>query len=337
MTSVLLTLQRLVRSAAGLAIGLPLFAFLCWAYNPTLLNNLFPFAGPVKPSTMAAVFSCGLSLWLQADGETMTRARRRLAQGFAGLAGLLAAVTMLEYLLSIDLGVDLWLASIADAAADSASGRMAPATAFAILMLALALFQLDSKQGGNEDASHYLALVGGTIGAIALVGYLYGVETLYTVGTANTISIFSAALLLTLGLGILSARPTRGFMATLTSDDLGAVMLRRVLPFAIALPIMAGWIRIAAQRSGRYDFNFGVALAVSAVMLIILAFLWSLAGNLNRSDRQKKHILQILQQREAPHRLAAESRSYGDLSPGPRPGTPWSFLPNWKASSVCLQ
>ena len=311
MTSVLLTLQRLVPSAAGLAIGFPVFAFICWAYNPTFLYNLSPSAGTVKPSTMAAICFCGLSLWLQADEAAMTRARRRMAQGFAGLAGLLAAVTMLEYLLSLDLGVDLWLASVPDLAVDSHPGRMAPATAFALFMLGLALIQLDSKHSGQDQASHYLALAGGTIGAIALVGYLYGVQTLYKVGTSNTISIFSAALLLALGLGILSARPTRGFMATLTSDELGAVMLRRVLPFAIALPILAGWIRIAAQRSGRYDFNFGVALAVSAVMLIILAFLWLLAGNLNRSDGQKKHILQILQQREARHRLALKAGRMG--------------------------
>ncbi|ULA58673.1 MAG: conserved membrane protein of unknown function [Nitrospira sp.] len=311
MTSVLLTLQRLVPSAAGFAIGFPVVAFLCWAYSPTLLYNLWPSAGTVKPSTMAAVFCCGVSLLLQADEQVLTRTKRRIAHGFAGFACILAILTMVEYLLALDLGVDLWLASIPDSEVDTHPGRMAPATAFAVLMLALALLQLDSQHNGREDASHYLALLGGTVGAIALVGYLYGVQTLYKVGTSNTISIFSAALLLTLGLGILSARPNRGFMATLTSDDLGAVMLRRVLPFAIALPILAGWIRIAAQRSGRYDFNFGVALAVSAVMLIILAFLWYLAGNLNRSDGQKKHILQILQQREARHRLALKAGRMG--------------------------
>jgi PAS domain S-box-containing protein len=218
---------------------------------------------------------------------------------------------MVEYLLSIDLGIDLWLASHPDMTGDAHPGRMAPATAFALLMLGLALFRLDSQPTGHDNASHYLALLGGTVGAIALVGYLYGVQTLYKVGTSNTISIFSAALLLALGLGILSARPTRGFMATLTGEDLGAVMLRRVLPFAIALPILAGWIRIAAQRSGRYDFNFGVALAVAGVMLIMLAFLWFLAGNLNRTDGQKKHILQILQQREARHRLALKAGRMG--------------------------
>ena len=157
MTSVLLTLQRLVSLAAGLAIGFPVVAFLCWAYNPALLSSLVPSTGTVKPSTMAAVFTCGLSLLLQADEHTISPARRRIAQAFAGSACLLATATMLEYVLSLDLGVDLWLASTPEMAGDSHPGRMAPATSFAILMLGLALLTLDSKQGGHEDASHYLA------------------------------------------------------------------------------------------------------------------------------------------------------------------------------------
>lgn len=311
MTSVLLTLQRLVPWATGLSIGVPVAAFLYWFYNPAIPAEWLPYAGTVKPATMAAVFFCGLSLWLQADEQQVTQLKRRTGQGLAALAFLLAAGTMAEYFLSIDLGIDLWFIPSPDYALDSHPGRMAPATAFAILMLSLALLRFDSNQSGQEDAGHYLALLGGTVGAIALVGYLYGVRTLYKVGTSNSISIISAALLLTLGLGILSARPARGFMSTLTGDDLGAVMLRRVLPFAIALPILAGWIRIAAQRSGHYDFNFGVALAVAVVLLIMLAFLWYLAGNLNRTDGQKKHILQILQQREARHRLALKAGRMG--------------------------
>lgn len=311
MISTLLTLQRLVLWAAGLAIGFPAMAFLCWAYDPALLHNLCPFPSTIKPTTLAAVFFCGISLWLQAEETTGATLRRRIAQGSAFLACLLAALTLLEYLLSIDVGIDLWPTSLSDFSVDSHPGRMAHPSAFALLALGLALLRLDTTGGIGHAASQYLALLGGTIGAIALVGYVYGVQTLYKVGTSDSISIFNAWLLFALGLGILGARPTRGFMTTLTGEDPGSVMLRRVLPFAIALPILAGWIRITAQRSGRYDFTFGVAMAVAAVMLIMLAFLWFLAGNLNRTDSQKKHILQILQQREARHRLALRAGRMG--------------------------
>ena len=38
---------------------------------------------------------------------------------------------------------------------------------------------------------------------------------LYQVGSFSTVSLYSATLLFLIGLGILAARPTRGFMATL--------------------------------------------------------------------------------------------------------------------------
>ena len=88
-------------------------------------------------------------------------------------------------------------------------------------------------------------------------------------------------------------------------------MLRRLLPFAFGLPILAGWIRITAQRFGHSGFNFGVALAVTAVTLIVLAVLWTVAGIFNRTDGQKKHLLHILQQREARHRLALKAGRMG--------------------------
>lgn len=119
------------------------------------------------------------------------------------------------------------------------------------------------------------------------VGYLYDVRLLYQVGEFVSISLSAAILLSAIGAGILCARPENGFMAILASEDLGGVMLRRLLPFAFGLPTLAGWIRITAQRSGHYRFNFGVAVAVATVILIVLSVLWVLAGTLNRTTSKK--------------------------------------------------
>ena len=74
------------------------------------------------------------------------------------------------------------------------------------------------------------------------VGYLYDVRLLYQVGEFVSISLSAAILLSAIGAGILCARPENGFMAILASEDLGGVMLRRLLPFAFGLPTLAGWI-----------------------------------------------------------------------------------------------
>jgi PAS domain S-box-containing protein len=309
-TSVLAHFQRLAYAAAGLAILLPLGLLLGWTIDPALLFRLPASFHSATPNMAVGALLCGVALLLQIQAPLSER-RRRAAQMAATITCLLALATLLEYLFSIDLGIDRWGFTRPDEEAVLHPWRMAPPTAVALLSLGISLFCLDSRSVRRHDLSQYAALIGATIGCVAFVGYLYGVPSLYQVGAFSSISIVTAALLTLIGVGILSARPQQGFMAPLATDDLGSLMLRRVLPFAIGLPILAGWIRITAQRSGLYSFNFGVALAVATVILIVLAFLWALAGTLNRTDGQKKHLLQILQQREARLRLALKAGRMG--------------------------
>lgn len=309
-TSVLPHFQRIAYAAAIFTIVLPLGILLSWANGIPLLSELPSSLHTIKPNTAVATLLCGMALLLQIHAP-LSPIRRHIATLCAGIACFLAIATLSEYLLSIDLGIDRWSLSVPDAEPDPQPWRMAPHTAVALLMLGISLFRLDRASVSRHNASQYGALLGGIIGGVALVGYLYGVQSLYQVGVFYSISLSTAGLLTAIGLGILCARPERGFMATLASEDLGGLMLRRVLPFAVGLPILAGWIRITAQRSGHYGFNFGVALAVAAVILIVLAVLWVLAGTLNRTDGQKKHLLQILQQREARHRLALRAGRMG--------------------------
>ncbi|MBA2485473.1 MAG: PAS domain S-box protein [Nitrospira sp.] len=308
--SVLSTFQRTAYAAAVFTVVWSLAIFLRRTGDSAPFS-IFPAAfQTIHPNAALGMLLCGTALWLQIC-EPLTDLRRRLARVCGTAACLLAVATLGEYLFSVDLGMDRWSLFVPDMTAESGSRRLAPPTAIAILMLGMALLRIDGAPGSRHDPAQYSALIGGTIGGVAVVGYLYGVQSLYQVGAFPSISASTACLLAAIGWGILCARPGQGFMATLASEDLGGLMLRRILPFAIGLPILAGWIRITAQRSGLYGFNFGVALAVAAVLLIMLAVLWVLAGTLNRTDGHKKHFLQILQQREARHRLALHAGRMG--------------------------
>ena len=302
--------RRIAYTAAVFTIVLPIGILLSWLESPTSLPGLPSDFHTIKPNTALATLLCGLALLLQIQ-EPMAPLRRRLAQICATLACLIAGGTLLVYFFLVLTGVHPLQLSRLDIEVVSSPWQMAPPTAFAILMLGISLLRMDRISVGGHHVTQYGALMGGTIGSVALVGYLYDVRSLYQVAEFASISLSAAILLTAIGVGILCARPEKGFMAILASEDLGGLMLRRVLPFALGLPILAGWIRITAQRSGYYGFNFGVALAVATVILVVLSALWVLAGTLNRTDGQKKHLLQILQQREARHRLALKAGRMG--------------------------
>lgn len=130
----------------------------------------------------------------------------------------------------------------------------------------------------RASSSQYFAVATVLTGGIASTGYLYGVPPVHDSAAYGPIEASTAALSVILSLALLCTHPTEGFMRTLMSPHIGGTLLRRLLPFAIGLPILAGWLRILGQRQGWYSLDFGVAVVVGIVLLILLICLWYVAA-----------------------------------------------------------
>lgn len=82
-------------------------------------------------------------------------------------------------------------------------------------------------------------------------------------------------------------------------------MARRLIPAALLVPVIVGWVRLSGQRAGFYETEFGLALfatASSMVMLvIILACVLSLSG---LEGEQEGTARELQTQRDALQRLA---------------------------------
>jgi hypothetical protein len=144
-------------------------------------------------------------------------------------------LTLTEYLLALDLGIDQLLMRGASDPVDRAPpGRMAPATAVALLCLALA----PTLQGTGRwhRVSQVVAAAGGLIGFLAVLGYAYGVDALHGVGAYSSVALHTAAGLVVLCLGTLLARPSQGLMRLMADTTAGGVAARRLLPFVLAPP-----------------------------------------------------------------------------------------------------
>src|SRR5204862_5901121 len=87
-------------------------------------------------------------------------------------------------------------------------------------------------------------LMMGFLGGVALIGYLYDVSALHEVGSFATMAVHTAGLMVVLAAGLLYSHPSGGTMEILHSDTLAGVSVRRLLPFAIATPIVIGWFRL---------------------------------------------------------------------------------------------
>jgi hypothetical protein len=149
-----------------------------WVFDIATLKSILPGLATMKPNTALCFMLAGGSLWLL-NGEP-TRLKRRLALAGASFVTALALLTLSQDLFGWNLGLDQLLFQDTPAAGSTAApGRMSPATAFNFSLLGGALLLLDVKRGRGWWIAQRLALLASIVALLALVGYAYGVQSLY--------------------------------------------------------------------------------------------------------------------------------------------------------------
>jgi two-component system, sensor histidine kinase and response regulator len=261
-----------------------------WALDVGVLKRVLPGLVAMNPVTAVCFILAGASTWLVQD-ERASQSVRRMARVCALGVALVGLLKLLQIMLGLDFGIDQILLPKrleAESVVTGLPNRMAPNTAFGFLLIGGALLFLDTRTRRGRWPAPYLAVVVLVVSVLALVGYLYGVTYLYGIASYIPMALHTALAFLMLSAGVLCARPGRGLMAIVTSRNLGGVLARRLLPAAILVPAVLGWLRLKGQQAGLYGIELGTSLITVANMAIFAALvLWS-ARLLYRIDRERK-------------------------------------------------
>jgi signal transduction histidine kinase len=321
------------RLISGISLTVVLLSALMlsgWAAHTPLFTYLFPDHESVKPNTAAAFILAALSLWLLAPLQN-TLPRRLAGVAFGLLVSAIGLCTLFQYVFQLELGIDALLFDVTPRnAADLYPARMSIEGAFNFALMGLALATLDRSAVRGFVLAEQLTLTPLFVSILAIIGYLYSQQSLYKIGPYTALALPSSVLFLVLASGIFLARPNRGLMATLMSRSAGGVILRRMLPVAVGIPILIGWLRLRGQELGLYDLGFGLALFAAFTTLSGTIFLWRFASSLNRADMQRtqsenrvRRLLSQAEEREQALRdkqaelvQAAKLASIGELATG---------------------
>jgi len=278
--------RRLISRAAGAAAILVGCSVLVgWVLDIGALKSVLPGVVTMKANTALGFVLSGLSLCILSSEQADQR-WRRIGQGCAVIVALIGLLTFSEYLFGWDLGIDqLLINERLGAVGTSQPGRMAPTTALDFLMIGLALLLLTARRG--VGAVQLLILAAGFIGLLNLIGYAYGVSSLYGVASYTRMAVHTAVTFMALSVGILFVRLDDGLMATVASDSVGGVVARRLLPAAIVVPFLLGWLRLIGQREGLYDTEFGTAIFALSMGTVLAFLIWWSARSLNRIDAER--------------------------------------------------
>jgi PAS domain S-box-containing protein len=169
-------------------------------------------------------------------------------------------------------GPDSWLFR---AAVDAMSpvNRMAPNTAAIMIPVALSVACLDVDIRGIRPA-RLLVLLSMPLTLVVGVGFLFGVEELYGWGAYIPMARGTAVTFVALQLAVIAGRIEHGVTRLLVASGAGGVAARRLLPSAILLPLVLGYVRLAGQRRGFYGPEFGTVLFSLAMIAVVGVLGW---------------------------------------------------------------
>jgi diguanylate cyclase (GGDEF)-like protein len=294
-----------------------------WALDVAALRSVLPGLATMKVNTALGISLLGAALCLAQRGI----AAARLSRAAAAAAAAIGLVTLLEYGLDWDAGIDQWLLGDRETAAKVFPGRPSHATAFELVALGIGMLCIGSRSWRHAKTG--TAVIALLVSWIAVNGHLFNAQALYGIFPYSSMAVHTAAICVLLSLGLLATEPLCLLCRTVLAKDLGGVVSRWLLPFAVLAPPVLGWLFSHGSGLGIYRNEFGwtlysVSTTVGSVGLILL-----LAHRIAVLDAERTTATEL--SRRDPltglwNRRAFDSRFLEDFSLAKRHSRPLSLL-----------
>ncbi len=252
-----------------------------WWLDITALQHVSQPRADLQSHTALSFLLSGLALWWLRARSPDRRAQLAGRVG-AGMVVVLGLLGLFESLTGGHPALETWLAGSANDVPMHATEPMERVIAGNFLLIGLALLLLDKTTRRGLRPAEWLVLPPLMAAFITVAGAMYGTHTL------SSMAIHSALGFALLGAGILGARPEQGWMTVITSDLLGGIVMRRLIPvILLAIPLMF-WVRLLGEEAGYYDTEFGIVLMLLGNILILFNVLWLTARFLNRAETRRR-------------------------------------------------
>ncbi len=276
--------RRVVQWAGVISIVGGLALLLAWLLRAETLAGIMPGWPTTKANTALCFILLGIALPLRQP------ARRPIA---CPLCLLIAMLTLAQYTFGVDLGIDELLVRDRLTPAEAFPGRMSPATASCLALLAIGC--------GVRAGTGRIPVQFGSAGIVLFISllvlfvYAYQAEALGEVGLLATMSLPTALLLAIQSAAICAT--TRGARALrmLPGTSTGGTALRRMLPGVLIGPLLLGGLVTVAGPMGILQASFATAAFAAAMTVAGLAILLWNAQLVSVFERRRAETEQNMQ------------------------------------------
>ncbi len=271
-----------ISGAVTAILGVAAVEAYIFGVGPVILAN--PFLPTTVPLTALLFVLTGGSLLALAANLP----RPQLAG--ASFTVIIASLVLAEYLIWRNLGLDTLLFPDDVALIPSTfPGRPAPSSTACFLLLGLALLLTRDDWHLEHRRLHLSALMAAALlPLVAIVGHLFGVSELYAFAPGVGTSLVTALLLLLAAAGVAAATHPPVILGLLVGRDPGTILLRRLLPVAVLIPLLFAAGSLQALRLGLYQKHVVLALFVAVFIGLSLAAAFRVAAVVRRADIERR-------------------------------------------------
>lgn len=295
--SLLNKMEQWAKYFAYVVIIIATLVLIIWQFN--ILKHPVPRLVAMNPVAAITFIFSGFSFLLLA---TKTPVPKKILWGrilacIIILIGLLRIISRFSEL-NIPIDTILFNERLSEESKGNMSNRMASNTAFNFMLLGIALLLLNVETRQKKMPGQIIALIISFIALLSIVGYLYKVNTFYGTLAYVPMAIHTAISFLFLSFAIFFVNPGKGPMGEFTSPFTGSFIARFLIPAAIIIPILLGFLRLQAAWTGIVSLESGAALLVLAIIIIFLALTWFIVVSLNKRDWLKQETDHALRESE---------------------------------------
>jgi PAS domain S-box-containing protein len=183
--------------------------------------------------------------------------------------------------LGIGQGAGMGMAALA-ALLDGPSVSVGTASCYLLLGTAMMLATLERQRA--RDLSRFLAIAVVGVVLVALVGLTFRLVRLDVAVPALGMALPVALALLAASISLAVMRPAARLVQLLESDSPGALIVRRLIPMAVGLPLLVAWTQTLGVRAGWFEsVDSGGVLTVVAIVAGVGLILW-MSGRLDEMN-----------------------------------------------------
>jgi signal transduction histidine kinase/CheY-like chemotaxis protein len=268
-----------------------------WYFHVLVLTSVLPGMIPMNPAVAVSFLLLGVAVVWQALKLPHPAWQNSTITAIGLFVAAMAILRLAAYLGAANAHIDQLLFNAELNQVPFAPNRMAPDTACGLMFGGIGVAGVAWRKPVTRQITNVAAMGLLLTGLYGIANYLFTIDVHRLRGEYIPTAMHTAVALLLLFTGLIALDHTLPMIRRFIRQSPGGIIMRRLLPPLILLPLFLGWLRIVAQ----YDLKISgpaASTATSAVFQIVLlgALVWAAAVMMDRLYDQRQQVMEKLQE-----------------------------------------